>query len=80
MRYVHYDDDGEEHVYEVDYHYDPPEKGSRWHPPSPGMIDYMKVTENGIDKTDTLSCEALERIEKACLADWNERLDYDECC
>lgn len=68
MEFINYIHDTE-HVFDVDYHYEKPEEGSRWLPPSAGLIDYMAVTENGVDITGFLLQELLLQIEKACLVD-----------
>ena len=74
MEYVD-DTDEKERLFEVYYHYEKPEEVSRWLPPSPGMIDYMEVTENGVDVTNSLSRELYFKIEKTCLTDWFEDFD-----
>ena len=78
MLYSYYNEaEDTEQILEVEYHYDQPETGSRWHPRSAGMIDRLSVTdENGIDITEFLPIEIINAIMAKCMSEVTSEINY----
>ena len=71
MQYIYNTEEGDRN-FEVVYHYETEEPRSRWLPPSPAMVDYMEIFENGINILESLPPEILYKIEEACKKNWFE--------